>query len=148
HAVRVDAEPGLSLRLGLQMGPDMHAGRVEPDEERLAVPHSAVDEVDRRLDELRVDRLHTLAGERPGILALLPAPGAEARIVAGRVGRGRDALEDAARAELRPKTRVLRIVRLFRLLLGIEVIEVAEEHVEAVHGRQELVAVAKVVLAE
>jgi len=34
------------------------------------------------------------------------------------------------------------------ILLGIEVVEVAEELVEAVHGRQELVAVAKMVLAE
>ena len=41
-----------------------------------------------------------------------------------------------------------RIVRLFRLLLGVEVVEVAEELVEPVHRRQELVAVAEVVLAE
>jgi hypothetical protein len=37
---------------------------------------------------------------------------------------------------------------MLRLLLGVEVVEVAEELVEAVHGRQELVAVAQVVLAE
>ena len=37
---------------------------------------------------------------------------------------------------------------MFRLVLGVEVIEIAEELVEAVDGRQELVAVAKVVLAE
>ena len=41
-----------------------------------------------------------------------------------------------------------RIVALLRLLLGVEVVEVAEELVEAVHRRQELVAVAEVVLAE
>ena len=34
------------------------------------------------------------------------------------------------------------------LLLGVEVVEVAEELVEAVRGRQELVAVTEVVLAE
>ena len=44
--------------------------------------------------------------------------------------------------------RVLRIVGVLRLLLGIEVIEVAEELVEAVVGRQELVLVAEMVLAE
>ena len=44
--------------------------------------------------------------------------------------------------------RVLRIVRQFRLFLGVQVVEVAVELVEAVHGRQELVAVAKMVLAE
>ena len=37
---------------------------------------------------------------------------------------------------------------MLRLLLGVEVVEVAEELVEAVHRRQELVAVAQMVLAE
>ena len=37
---------------------------------------------------------------------------------------------------------------MLRLILGVEVVEVAEELVEAVHRRQELVAVAEVVLAE
>ena len=43
---------------------------------------------------------------------------------------------------------IFRIVRQFRLFLGVEVIEIAVELVEAVHGRQELVAVAEMVLAE
>ena len=46
------------------------------------------------------------------------------------------------------KAGILGIVGVFRLLLGVEVVEVAEELVEAVRGRQELVAVAEVVLAE
>ena len=58
------------------------------------------------------------------------------------------AVQHAARAELRAERRVLRIVRQLRLLLGVEVVEVAVELVEAVHGGQELVAVAQVVLAE
>ena len=40
------------------------------------------------------------------------------------------------------------IVRQFRLFLGVQVVEVAVEFVEAVHRRQELVAVAEMVLAE
>ena len=40
------------------------------------------------------------------------------------------------------------IIRQFRLFLGVEVIEIAVELVEAVDGRQNLVLVAKVVLAE
>ena len=32
HAVGVDAEAGLARRLGLEMGPDVHAGGVEPHE--------------------------------------------------------------------------------------------------------------------
>src|SRR6202043_514384 len=102
HAVRIYAEPGLSLRLGLEPGPDMHAARIEPDEERLLVPVRTADEVDRGPEELLVDRLHALLGERAGVLAFLLAPRPEARVVARRVGRGRDALENAARPEARP----------------------------------------------
>jgi hypothetical protein len=43
---------------------------------------------------------------------------------------------------------VLRVVVGLRLFLGVEVVEVAEELVEAVDGGQVLVAVAQVVLAE
>src|SRR6476620_2511776 len=50
--------------------------------------------------------------------------------------------------ELGEIRRILRIVRQFRLLLGVEMVEIAEELVEAVHGRQRLVAVADMVLAE
>ena len=60
-------------------------------------------------------------------------------------------MEDAARAE--PLAEVgevvgRRVVAQLWLLLGVEVVEVAEELVEAVDGRQVLVAVAEVVLAE
>jgi hypothetical protein len=37
---------------------------------------------------------------------------------------------------------------MLRFVLGVQVVEVAEELVEAVYGRQELVAVAEMVLAE
>ena len=40
------------------------------------------------------------------------------------------------------------VVELLRLLFGVQVVEIAEPFVEAVHGRQELVAIAQVVLAE
>ena len=148
HAVGIDAEPGLALRLRLEPRPDVHAARIEPDEERLLVPVRAVDEVDRGFEEFLVDRLHALLGERSGVLAFLLAPGAEARIVARRVGRGRNAFHDAARTELRLEGGILRIVGVLRLVLGVQVIEVAEELVEAVHRRQEFVAVAEMVLAE
>jgi xanthosine utilization system XapX-like protein len=49
---------------------------------------------------------------------------------------------------LRPEVRILRIVGILGFLLGVQVIEVAEEHVEAVHRWQEFVAVAEMVLAE
>ena len=59
-----------------------------------------------------------------------------------------DALHYAARTELRLECRVLGIMRMFQFIFGIEVIKVAEEFVEAVHGGQEFVAIAKMVLAE
>ena len=37
---------------------------------------------------------------------------------------------------------------MFRLILGIQMVETAEELVEAVDGRQEFIAVAEMVLAE
>ena len=63
----------------------------------------------------------------------------------------RPGVDDAARAEALVEVgEVLRRrpVRLLRLLLRVQVVEVAEELVEAVHGRQVLVQVAEVVLAE
>ena len=58
------------------------------------------------------------------------------------------AVEHAARPELLLELGILRVVGVLRLLLGVQVIEVAEELVEAVRRGQELVAVAEVVLAE
>src|SRR5215467_4717695 len=103
HAVGIDAKPGFVPRLGLEPCPDVHAGRTEPDEERLAVLHCTVNELRRGLQELLIDCLHTLLGEWPGILASLLAPGAKTGIIARRVGRGRNTFENAAWAVLRPE---------------------------------------------
>ena len=126
----------------------MHATRIEPHEERLLVPVRAIDEIQRGLEEFFVDGLHSFLGERPRILAPLLAPRAKSGIVTWRVSRSRDALHDAARTELRPERGVLRIVSVLRLILGVQVVEIAEEFVEAVNGRQKLIAIAEMVLAE
>ena len=122
--------------------------RVEPAEERLARGVLALHEVDRGGRSLVVDRLHPLLGQRAGVLDRLLADLAEARIDRRIVLVGGLALEHAARAELLEIRRVLRIVGQLGFFLGIEVIEVAEEFVEAVDRRQRLIAVADVVLAE
>ena len=88
------------------------------------------------LGDFLVDRLHALLVERAGALDLLRAV---------RVGPG---VDHAARAVFLDQRRVLEVVRILRLLLGVEVVERAEELVEAVRGGQVLVAVAEVVLAE
>ena len=57
-------------------------------------------------------------------------------------------MEDAAGSKRRLELRILGIVGKLRLFFGVQVIEIAEELVEAVHRRQEFVLVAEVVLAE
>src|SRR3990170_4495531 len=118
------------------MGPDMHARRVEPDEEGLAV-------LDRLLDELlfggvdfQINGWHPCLGERTGVLDLLPALAVGPR------------MEYTARAVFLLKLGILRVVIGFGLFLSVEVVEIAEELVEPMHRRQMLVAVAEVVLAE
>ena len=73
HAVGIDAEAGHALGLGLQVGEDVHAGGVPPQEERLAVGLRLVHEGERLGGDLLVDGLHPLAGQRAGVLDLLAA---------------------------------------------------------------------------
>jgi hypothetical protein len=99
----------------------------------------APDEVDGRVAELLVAGLHALLGQRAGVLDALGAVGV------------RPGADDAAGTEPLAEVRELlgrRVVGVLGLLLGVEVVEVAEELVEAVGGGEELVAVAEVVLAE
>ncbi len=131
------ARPSPAAVLGV--GAEVHVRRVEPHEERgvgrLGVPHEA----QGLGEDLVVDGLHPLPGERAGVLDALAA------VAVG------PAVQHAAGTEPLAEVRELllrRVVRQLRLLLGVEVVEVAEELVEAVHRRQELVAVAEVVLAE
>ena len=137
HAVAVFVLPGDAAVLRLHMGAEVHARGVPPAEERLPGFGLARDEVLGGGDRFVVDGLHALLGQRAGVLDGLAALA---------VGL---ALEHAARAEFLPELPgSLRIVHVLRLLLGVEVIEAAEELVEAVHRGQMLVAVALVVLAE
>src|SRR5208283_987429 len=62
-------------------------------------------------------------------------------------GCGR-ASEHAARAKAQFELGVLRIFGVLRFVLGIEMVEIAEELVETVNRRQEFVAVTEMVLAE
>ncbi len=132
HAVGVEAHAGGALCLRLEPGPDMHPRRVHPDEEGLVGLNRTIDEIHGGREKLLVRGFHALAGHGPRVLDLAV----------------RRALDHATRPEARPELRVLRIVIGLRLLFRVEVIEIAEELVEAVIGRQVLVPVAKMVLAE
>jgi len=98
--------------------------------------------------ELLVDCFHTLFGQRAGVLDCLLSNHAELRIDGRIVLVGGLAFEHATRTELLPEIGVFRVVTIFGLFFGVEVIEIAEEFLETVHRRQMFVAVADVILTE
>jgi hypothetical protein len=99
-------------------------------------------------DVFIIYRLHALFGQRAGILDGLFADAAKARIDGRIVAVARAAAQHATRPKARPEGRVLGIRGILRLLLGVEVIQIAEEFIESMHCRQELVLVAEMILAE
>ena len=110
-----------------------------------------LDEVEPVLDHLVVDRLHPLLGQRAGVLDPLPADTAEALVLRRVVLVRCPGVDDASGPEALVEQREVlggRPIRLLGLLLRVQVVEVAEELVEAVGRRQVLVQVAEVVLAE
>ncbi len=153
HRVVVGRLPaaGLPDALGLRVGAEVHVGGVEPEEERGPCAGLAIDEVEPVLEDLVVDRLHPLLRQRPGVLDPLAAHAPVPLVLGVVVGVGRPRVQDAARAEALVEAREVLLrgpVGRLRLLLGVEVVEVAEELVEAVDGGQVLVEVTEVVLAE
>ena len=85
-----------------------------------------VDEIQRRGEKFLIHRFHALARERAGVLDL-PV----------RVG-----VNDATRPEAFTELGILGIVRVLWLFFGVQVVEVAEELVEAMIGGEELVFIA------
>ena len=153
HRVVIGRLPAsrLAQALGLGMREGVHVGEVEPDEERLAGVVRLLHEFLGARDEIVVAGFHALPGERAGILDLLLADPAPARLDGRIVRVRREGVHDAARAERLLEVRELLLVGIvvrFRLFLGVEVVEIAVELVEAVVGRQHRVEIAEVVLAE
>ena len=136
HAVGINAKAGFALPLGREMRPDVHAGGVPPEEERLVRLLRIRHETQRLFGELIVHRFHPFFRQRAGALDLLGAI---------RVG---PAMDHAAGVVFLDQRRVLEIVGVLRFLLGIQVIERSEKLAEAVRGGQVFVAVAEMVLAE
>jgi len=136
HYVVIVSLTALAFVLFSTMGPEMHCGRIVPNKKRSSLLICLVDEGKCMFSDFLVDGFHALLRQGAGILDPLPAVAV------------RPAVQDPPRAEPLSERRVLRIVRVFRLFLGIQVVEVAEELIEAVHGGQELVPVAQMVLAE
>jgi hypothetical protein len=85
------------------MGPQVHVGGIEPDEERRLCLMLAVDEVQRVLQHLVVDGLHSLPGQRPGVLDPLAADPAPAGLLGRVVLLGGPAVQDPAGPEPLPE---------------------------------------------
>src|SRR3974377_312740 len=150
HGVVIRALPTTSLAESLRLGlsSEMHVGEVHPDEGWLTRLVLSLDEVHSSVGDIIVDRDHPLLSERACVPAHLLADPAEAWIDCWVVLVRGFAVHHAARSVLRTESWVFWIVRQLRLFLGIPVVEIAVELVEAVHRGKELVAVAKMVLAE
>ena len=147
HAVGEDAESGDALALLLQVRVEVHARGRQPGEPgRARFVLVLMKSMARPTNSSSAVSMRFLVSGPVSSHCCLPIGPKRGSSVA-RPGRGL-AVEDAARAEFGAERRVLRIVRVLGLLLGVQVVEVAEELVEAVHGRQELVAVTEMVLAE
>ena len=127
--------------LRARVGAEVHVGGVEPHEEGLPRRHRIADEALGFGHKFIIGGFHPLAGERSGALDPL---GAIAIGPAMQHTAGGEALAEIGKLGII----LLGVIAQFRLFLGIEVVEVAEELIKAVHRRQMLVAIAEVVLAE
>ena len=133
------------------MGVEMHVRGVEPDEEGRARLALTLHEVLGRRNKFVVARFHALFCERPGVGDPLFSDFAPTRLFGRIVLVGRPGMDHAARSKFFAEVREILSVRVvvhFRLFFGVEVIEVAEELVEPVVGRQHVVEIAEMVLTE
>ena len=128
----------------------MDGGAVEPDEEGLVALAHLVQVFQRHVEHFAVEGLHALARQLAVFFDLLFADAAKDRIHGRVVHVRRPGVQNVARTILRQVGGVFLagVGELLRLLLGVEVVEVAIPLVEAVDGGQELITVAQVVLAE
>ncbi len=148
HTIAVVVLTTLAAVLLGEVRPEVHRGRVVPEEERLIRLRLLVHPLDGLGRDLLVDGFHALLGQRSGVRDLLSAHAPPARLVGRVVFVGRDAVEHTAWSELLLEFRILGIVGQFRFFLGVQVIEIAEELVEAMHRRQVFIPIAKMVLPE
>jgi len=153
HCVVIRGLPaaGLPHTVRLGMGVGVHMGGIHPAEEGLIVGMLARDEILGRVDEFVIAGFHALGGQGARVLDALASHLAPAWLHRAVVLVAGPAVQHAARAVARLELGELlgiRVIGRFRLFFGIEVVQVTEELVKAVHRGQELVAVAQVVLAE
>src|SRR5215470_11083327 len=124
----------------------MHASGIKPEEERLAVVLRLLNEFHSVAENFVVYRFHPLGTELSCVFNLLVADLPPARLNRGVINVRRPAMNHVAGAD-----RLFRrwwIVGMAGVLHGIQMVEIPEELIEAVHRWQELVQIAEVVLAK
>ena len=131
------------------MREDMHPRGIHPNEERLIGFRLPRHEVDSGGCGFVVDSLHPLSVEWAGVFDGLFADATPVRLLGWIVPVGGTSTQYASwRVGAGVRLVTFGPLRPFRLFLGVQVIKVAEELIEAVHRGQEFVAVAQVVLAK
>src|SRR5579864_6422642 len=73
HPVTVVVLPALTTVLGGKVGPEVHCGRVVPEEERFVRFGLLLHPSERSGSDLLIDSFHTLLGQRAGVLNRLLA---------------------------------------------------------------------------
>ena len=122
---------GLAANTVLEVEEYMQASGTVPKEEWFLVFCFAVEEIERLSDDLIIERLHSLRGQRAFILRWT-------------VGGTRN---HSARIKLLTKLGISRAIRVFQIFVAIQMVKIAEILVETVTVRQVFFKIAQVVLA-
>src|SRR5215469_388746 len=118
------------------MSDDVHASGVEPEEERFAVVLRLLDELHGVAEDFIVNRLHALRTEFPSVFDLLFADLSPTRLNRCVIHVRRPAMDHSTGSHR--LSCCGRIVRMARVLHGIQMIEIAKELIEAMYRRQKL----------
>ena len=132
HAIGVNSQAGLACQPLLEMREDVHLGGVPPDKKWLVCFLCTLHEVERFGVHFLVDRFHSLLVERACV---------------GDAAIGK-AVDHAAWAKLLFELRIGWVVGVLRFFLGIQVVEVAVELVEAVGRGQHVIPIAQVIFSK
>ena len=154
HAVAVFILAGNTAKLFFNVCAKVHAGAIPPGEERLTFLDLASDKIFGGCDCFIVNSFHALFCKVAGVLDFLFPDLAKAWVHRAIILVSCPGVQHSAGAKsLEERLTIFQhhitgIIFVFRLLFGVEVVEIAEELVEAVDRRQVLVAVALVVFAK
>ena len=127
----------------------MHTGAVVPQQERLVGLVCTIDESHERPS--RSDSIAVIRSRVSGpvsVMVCLPTRPKRSSSVGSSISEALQSRTPRGRKEPLHERIVSRVLGLLGFLFGVQVVQVAVELVEAVHGREELVAVTQMVLPD